>query len=149
MRPAKFYRVAALVVAFAGIILNFLAAAQLLTLWLNFRWELDSEWEWLGDRWRIDGVKLIGGVLCAYSAFAGAVSAIGLAGVIKVGSPLCTRYLTPPLTPSVEQTRPRAGFPRLLYCRLLVLHILRHHRRICGVPHDDTNWHLRRVLAAS
>lgn len=116
MRRAIFYRVAALVVAFAGIILNFLAAAQLLTLWLNFRWELDSEWEWLGDRWRIDGVKLIAAILCAYSAFAGAVSAVGLAGVIKVGPPLCTRDFLPAHSPSVEQTHPRAVIPRLLYC---------------------------------
>ncbi|KAF8735963.1 hypothetical protein AX14_001108 [Amanita brunnescens Koide BX004] len=76
-------RAAALVVAFAGIVLNFLAAAQLITLWLNFRWESESEWEWLSDRWRIDGVKLMGGIFCVYSAFAGAVSVVGLAGVIK------------------------------------------------------------------
>ena len=91
MSRFKLYRAAALVVAFAGIVLNFLAAAQLITLWLNFRWESESEWEWLSDRWRIDGVKLMGGIFCVYSAFAGAVSVVGLAGVIKVGPPLYPR----------------------------------------------------------
>ncbi len=91
MRSSKLYRVAAFVVAFFGLLTNLIAAAQFITLWHNFKWELDSEWEWLGDRWRLDGLRIVGGLLCAYFASAAAISAVGLAGVIKVGPPLCLR----------------------------------------------------------
>ena len=85
IRLFHIYRIAALAVSFLGTVVNFVVAAQLLTLWHSYKWEAEnSEWEWLGDRWRVLGVKVVWALLSSYFASAAAISALGLAGVIKV-----------------------------------------------------------------
>ncbi|KAF8622127.1 hypothetical protein AX15_007259 [Amanita polypyramis BW_CC] len=83
MRSIRLHRVATLIVAFSGAILNLLAAVQLFTLWHSFRWETESEWDWLGDKWRADGIKVVWFLLCGYCTSAAIISAVGLAGAIK------------------------------------------------------------------
>ena len=93
MPSTRLHRIAALVVSFSGAILNLVFAARLLTLCHSFRWDVESEWDWLGDKWRVGGVKVVWALLCAYFSLASAVSAAGLAGVIKVRSPHPSAYM--------------------------------------------------------
>ncbi|KAK2465963.1 hypothetical protein APHAL10511_001604 [Amanita phalloides] len=83
MPHSRFHRILASIVAFSGLLFNSLAVAQLLRISLFFKSEPDTEWESLGDKWRIDGLKLVAGLLFAYFSSAAVISATGLLGVIK------------------------------------------------------------------
>jgi len=86
-------RIAALAVSFLGTVVNFAVATQLLTLWHSYKWEAEnSEWEWLGDKWRVLGVKVVWILLSSYFASAAAISALGLAGVIKNNASIVRFY---------------------------------------------------------
>jgi len=80
MPPA---RSASLVITLFGAVSNFALTIQVLTLWRSLKWEAESEWEASGDNWKVDGVKIIWGLLSAYFACASAVCAVGLAGIVK------------------------------------------------------------------
>ncbi|KAF8638620.1 hypothetical protein AX17_002161 [Amanita inopinata Kibby_2008] len=88
----RLHRAASLIVTFLGTSVNFIIAAQLLSSWRSFKWEPESEWEMLGDRWRVDGVKVGWVLLSTYFASAAAISAVGLAGVIKNKASLVRFY---------------------------------------------------------
>jgi hypothetical protein len=79
-------RTASLIISLLGAIFNFTFAIQVLALWRNLKWEPESEWEGAADRWRVDGVKIVWGLLSAYFAAAATASLVGFYGFIKVGS---------------------------------------------------------------
>jgi hypothetical protein len=90
-------RSASLVITLFGAVSNFALTIQVLTLWRSLKWEAESEWEASGDNWKVDGVKIIWGLLSAYFACASAVCAVGLAGIVKVSlilSIFCTLVTT-------------------------------------------------------
>ncbi|KAG9000642.1 hypothetical protein FRB94_009599 [Tulasnella sp. JGI-2019a] len=76
-------RTATLILAFLGAVINFLIATQLLGLWFSFRLSWESESEWEGLSWRVDGARALGVVVCAYFYVGGLASIIGVVGVIK------------------------------------------------------------------
>ncbi|KIL70374.1 hypothetical protein M378DRAFT_67802 [Amanita muscaria Koide BX008] len=89
----RIFRLATLVLSFLGTLLNSVFALQLLALWFSFKWEADtSEWEWLADKWRVLGFKVVWILFSSYFAAAAAISAVGLAGVIKNKSSLVRFY---------------------------------------------------------
>ncbi|PFH46417.1 hypothetical protein AMATHDRAFT_183464 [Amanita thiersii Skay4041] len=92
MLRSRLHRVASLIITFFGTSINFIVAAQLLAAWRSFKWEQESEWEMLGDKWRVDGVKVVWILLSSYFASSAAVSAVGLAGVIKNKASLVRFY---------------------------------------------------------
>jgi hypothetical protein len=77
-------RTASLIVSFLGGFFNFAVAIWLLTAWRSIKWEPESEWESAITLLKIDGLKLIWGLLAAYFATAAAVCFVGLLGSIKV-----------------------------------------------------------------
>jgi hypothetical protein len=80
----EYDRSAALVITLFGAVINLALAIQVLAAWRSLRWEPESEWEASGDSWRVDGVKVIWGLLSAYFASAATVCTIGFMGIIKV-----------------------------------------------------------------
>ncbi|KIL57863.1 hypothetical protein M378DRAFT_87311 [Amanita muscaria Koide BX008] len=84
LRLFSLYRLAALVLSFLGTLFNLVLVVHILALWHSFRWEAESsEWEWLADKWRVLGFKVVWILFSSYFAAAAAISAVGLAGVIK------------------------------------------------------------------
>lgn len=80
----EYNRSVSLVRALFGAVTNLALAIQVLAAWRSLRWEPESEWEASGDSWRVDGVKVIWGLLSAYFASAATVCSIGFLGIIKV-----------------------------------------------------------------
>jgi hypothetical protein len=80
-------RSASLAITFLGAVANLALAIHVIAGWRSIKWEPESEWE--GSR-RVDGVKLIWGLLSAYFASASVVSFIGLLGIVKVNCTLPT-----------------------------------------------------------
>jgi hypothetical protein len=76
-------RTASLIISLLGAIFNFTFAVQVLALWRNIKWEPESEWEGAADSWRVDGVKLVWGLLSAYFAAAATACLVGFYGIIK------------------------------------------------------------------
>jgi len=76
-------RTASLVITLLGAIFNVALAVQVLTLWRSIKWEPESEWEGSVDVWKIDGVKLVWGLLTAYFAAAATACLVGFLGIVK------------------------------------------------------------------
>ena len=89
-------RSASLAVTLFGAIANFALAVQILSAWRSLKWESESEWE--GSH-RVDGAKLVSGLLCAYFTAASLVSLVGFAGVVKVRPSLFRHHPDLVLTP--------------------------------------------------
>lgn len=117
MRPQHPTRTSSLLITSLGLLTNTFLTGYLLSSSLSsdasYKWEPESEWEststsasWLfgglglgtwggeGDGWgagglgsKVDGVKLLWGLLIAYFACAACVCALGLYGVLKVRCP--------------------------------------------------------------
>jgi len=66
-----------------GAIINAALAIQVLAAWRSLRWEPESEWEAPSDVWRVDGVKIIWGLLSAYFATSASICVVGLFGIIR------------------------------------------------------------------
>jgi len=76
-------RTASLVISLLGAIFNFTFAVQVLAAWRSLKWEPESEWEGAADSWRVDGVKLVWGLLSAYFVAAASACLVGLVGILK------------------------------------------------------------------
>ncbi|KAF8239000.1 hypothetical protein L208DRAFT_173834 [Tricholoma matsutake] len=76
-------RSAALGITLFGAVSNFAFTIQVLALWRSLKWEPESEWEASGDDWKVDGVKVIWGLVSGYFACAATVCIIGILGILK------------------------------------------------------------------
>ncbi|KAL0950106.1 hypothetical protein HGRIS_010106 [Hohenbuehelia grisea] len=74
-------RTTSLAITLFGSVTNLVLGIQLLATWRSLRWEPESEWESSG--WRINGLKVVWGLLSAYFLCAATLSAIGLWGIVK------------------------------------------------------------------
>ena len=90
-------RTASALITALSAITNAAAAIQVLVSWYTFKWESESEWETSGDKWQLNGLKLIWALLLVYFSSAASVCAIGFVGIVKVSSnkssTLCLPYL--------------------------------------------------------
>lgn len=77
-------RTASLVIALLGTLFNFAIVVQVVSTWRSMKWELDTEWEGVVDIWKIDGLKIVLGMLAAYFSAAATASFFGLLGTVKV-----------------------------------------------------------------
>jgi hypothetical protein len=77
-------RSASLIISLLGAIFNFTFAVHVLAAWRSIKSESDSEWEGAPDSWRVDGVKLVWGLLSAYFVAATSACLVGFAGIINV-----------------------------------------------------------------
>ena len=68
-----------------GALFNSILAIQLFALWRSLRRDSESEWEGSLDPWTVNTISLLGGLSAAYFVTAAVASAIGFAGIVKVG----------------------------------------------------------------
>ena len=135
-------RFASLVITAFGAIANFALAIQLLAAWRSLKWEPESEWEASSDTWRVDGVKVIWALLSTYFASAATVCVIGFSGIIKVRLSFVFRQ-----HPVFTQCPPEKAslyplLPRLLHCRLFILHLRNRRHHLCCLSHFCKSRHL-------
>lgn len=83
-----FHRLTLVAASFFGVTFNLVLAIHSFGAWRSLPWEPASEWEGPGFSLDRDGARLICGLFSAYFAAASAISMFGLAGIIKVCSPL-------------------------------------------------------------
>ncbi|KAE9404854.1 hypothetical protein BT96DRAFT_853366 [Gymnopus androsaceus JB14] len=76
-------RSASFIITFLAATSNLAVALQVLAAWRSLKWEQASEWETSEDKWKLDGLHVVWGLLLAYFSAASAVSAVGFAGVAK------------------------------------------------------------------
>ncbi len=81
---SRYSRSASFVITLFGIITNSALAIQVLAASRSIKWEPEFEWETSNDTWRVDGVKVVWGLLLSYFVSAATVCAIGFVGVVKV-----------------------------------------------------------------
>ena len=80
----NYNRSASLAITLLGAVSNLALTIQVVALWRSLKWEPESEWEASGDNWKVDGVKIIWGLVSGYFTCAATVSTVGLLGIIKV-----------------------------------------------------------------
>lgn len=61
------------------IIVNLLEAVQLAYLWSALKWEPETEW----DEWRMNGVRVVVGLVCGYLVWTCCAALVGLLGALK------------------------------------------------------------------
>jgi len=66
-----------------GAITNAAITLQVFAAWHTFKWEPESEWESSGDKWQLNGLKLIWALLLVYFSSATSVCTVGLLGIVK------------------------------------------------------------------
>jgi hypothetical protein len=89
----RWNRTMVLATSFIGALFNSILAIQLFALWRSLRRDSESEWEGSLDPWTVNTISLLGGLSAAYFVTAAVASAIGFAGIVKVGGSL---YLSNP-----------------------------------------------------
>jgi len=79
-------RTAATLITLFGCVTNSVLVIQVAAAWrsFSFKWEQESDWEALGDKWQMSGFKLIWALCFVYFASSAIVCAVGLHGVLKV-----------------------------------------------------------------
>lgn len=79
-------RTAATLITLFGCVTNSVLVIQVAAAWrsFNFKWEQESDWEALGDKLQMNGLKLIWALFFVYFASSAIVCAVGLHGVLKV-----------------------------------------------------------------
>lgn len=82
----RFARTAATLITLFGCVTNSVLVIQVAAAWrsFSFKWEQESDWEALGDKWQMNGFKLIWALCFVYFASSAIVCAVGLHGVLKV-----------------------------------------------------------------
>lgn len=80
-------RTASALITVIGALANTAVTIQVLASWYTFKWEPESEWESSGDKWQLNGLKLIWALLVVYFSSAVSVCAIGFVGILKVRKP--------------------------------------------------------------
>ncbi len=138
---SRFNRSASFVITLVAIVSNTALAIQALAASRSIKWEPEFEWDSSTDTWRVDGIKVVWGLLLAYFVSAATVGAVGFVGVVKVRG-LASAYLDVNLIAYAEQTLICSLLSRLLHRRLFLLHI----RYICQclrcLPWIDSHWYL-------
>jgi len=76
-------RILSLFVSLIGAIINLAFAIQFLSAWRSLRWEPESEWEGSENGWRVDGVKLVWGLLSGYFVVTATICVVGVVGIVK------------------------------------------------------------------
>jgi len=92
MHRGSYDRTASTLITIFGAITNVAVTIQVLAAWRTFKWEPESEWESSGDKWQLDGLKLIWALLLVYFASAASVCIVGLVGILKNKSSLVRFY---------------------------------------------------------
>jgi hypothetical protein len=82
----RYNRTASTLITIFGAITNAAVTIQVLAAWHTFKWEPESEWESSGDKWQLNGLKLIWALLLVYFSSATVVCTVGLVGIVKVRS---------------------------------------------------------------
>jgi hypothetical protein len=118
------------------IIFNLLEAIQLAYLWNALKWEPETEW----DEWRMNGVRVVVGLVCGYLLWTCCAAFVGLLGALKVGfifsffsHDYCDHSICaqPPINPSA-QTLLSTLLPGQHHSRLgLFLHVYNRYRLLC------------------
>ncbi|KAF8806209.1 hypothetical protein BYT27DRAFT_6644015 [Phlegmacium glaucopus] len=83
MHRRCYNRTASTLITIFGAITNAAVAIQVLAAWHTFKWEPESEWESSGDKWQLDGLKVIWALLFVYFSSAASVCTVGLVGILK------------------------------------------------------------------
>ena len=81
-------RTASTLITLFGAITNAAVTIQVIAAWRTFKWEPESEWESSGNKWQLDGLKVIWAFLFVYFSSATFVCTVGLIGILKVRSQL-------------------------------------------------------------
>ncbi|KAG6830509.1 hypothetical protein H0H92_000350 [Tricholoma furcatifolium] len=80
----RYDRFASIAVTVFGAVLNSAVAVQVITAWRSpLKWEPESEWEASGDRWQVNGIKVIWALACAHFSLAAAVCMVGFVGILR------------------------------------------------------------------
>lgn len=77
-------RTASALITVLGAITNAAVTIQVLAAWYAFKWEPESEWESSGDKWQLNGLKLVWALLLVYFSSAASICTIGFVGILKV-----------------------------------------------------------------
>lgn len=77
-------RSASFIITLVAILSNSALAIQVLAASRSIKWEPEFEFDSSNDTWRVDGIKVVWGLLLAYFMSAAAVGAVGFVGVVKV-----------------------------------------------------------------
>ena len=115
------------------IIFNLLEAIQLAYLWNALKWEPETEW----DEWRMNGVRVVVGLVCGYLLWTCCAAFVGLLGALKVGFIISLFIMIIAiilfvLTQPLAQTLLSALLPRQHHSRLgLFLHVYNRYRILC------------------
>ncbi|KAF9034980.1 hypothetical protein BDZ89DRAFT_1130461 [Hymenopellis radicata] len=80
---SRFNRSASFVITLVAIVSNTALAIQVLAASRSIKWEPEFEWDSSTDTWRVDGIKVVWGLLLAYFVSAATVGAVGFVGVVK------------------------------------------------------------------
>jgi hypothetical protein len=83
------------------IIFNLLEAIQLAYLWNALKWEPETEW----DEWRMNGVRVVVGLVCGYLLWTCCAAFVGLLGALKV-SCIISLFITITVVIPLMLTRP-------------------------------------------
>lgn len=133
----SYSRSAALGITLFGAVSNFAFTIQVLALWRSLKWEPESEWEASGDDWKVDGVKVIWGLVSGYFACAATVCIIGILGILKVN--FIASLLRFVRIMFSEQTFILAFLSRLFHRGFLFHDLLHCCRHVCFFPHCRSN----------
>ncbi|KAF6761933.1 hypothetical protein DFP72DRAFT_877499 [Ephemerocybe angulata] len=80
----RYTRTASLAITTVGLVINTIITLYVFSGWSSsYKWEPESEWESKTGYWRVDGVKLLWGLLSAYFSSAAIVCGVGLFGILK------------------------------------------------------------------
>ena len=139
------HRSTSLAITFFGAVVNVVLTIQVISVCRSLKWESDSEWE--GSQ-RVDGVKLVSGLLCLYFTAASLVSLIGFTGVAKVRPSVRIVRNPPPSSaqfPLSGKGRLSPVLPRFVHCRFRIHLILHRPRRLWRIPASHPSHGLRRA----
>lgn len=137
-------RSASLAITLFGAVANLALTIQVFTAWRSLKWEPESEWE--GSQ-RVDGLKLVWGLLSAYFAAASIVSLIGFGGIVQVRNIIHPTVL--PTHPHTEQGRIRSFLQRCFHRRICLHCVLHPSWGLWRFPTDRSHQFMRGIKQAA